>query len=289
MKKYRAVSAVGILLGIAACVLIVTTGKTVKGDGGLEPLKATLLKVGKADAIILQCQDHTMVMDAGEEEDGEEVIQFLNDQGISKVDILLITHFDQDHVGGADTLIETLPVGEVFLPDYEGNSTEYVDFIAALQEKEITPKRLREPVEFMLGEAQVLVEPPVSYETLVEGAEMDNNFSLITTIMHGENRLLFTGDAEKQRIREWIQGKTAVDCDFLKVPHHGVYNTALQELLDRTSPEYGVICSSNKNPADVQTLELLKGRNCSVFQTKDGNVTVISDGGCLEVHQQLER
>ena len=50
-----------------------------------------------------------------------------------------------------------------------------------------------------------------------------------------------------------------------------------------------MICSSNKNPADVQTLELLKGRNCSVFQTKDGNVTVVSDGGCLEVHQQLER
>ena len=65
MKKYKAVSAVGILLGIAVCVLIATTGKTVKGDGGMEPLKATLLKVGKADAIILQCQDHTMVMDAG--------------------------------------------------------------------------------------------------------------------------------------------------------------------------------------------------------------------------------
>ena len=181
MKKYKAVSAVGILLGIAVCVLIATTGKTVKGDGGMEPLKATLLKVGKADAIILQCQDHTMVMDAGEEEDGEEIIQFLTNQGISKVDTLLITHFDQDHVGGADTLVETLSVGEVFLPDYEGNSTEYVDFIAALQEKEITPKRLREPMEFMLGDAQVLVEPPASYETLVEGAEMDNNFSLITT------------------------------------------------------------------------------------------------------------
>lgn len=289
MKKYRAVSAVGILLGAAVCVLIFTAGMPVKGEGGLEPLKATLLKVGKADAIIIQCQNQTMVIDAGEEEDGEEVIEFLKNQGISQVDTLLITHFDQDHVGGADTLVETLPVGEVLLPDYEGNSTEYVDFMTALQEKEITPRRLRESVEFMLGEAEVLVEPPTSYETLVEGAEMDNNFSLITTIVHGENRLLFTGDAEKQRLREWIQGETAVDCDFLKVPHHGVYNTALQELLDQTLPEYGVICSSNKNPGEVQTLELLKERNCSVFQTKDGNVTVISDGGCLEVHQKLER
>ena len=119
-------------------------------------------------------------------------------------------------------------------------------------------------------------------------AEIDNNFSLITTIMHGENVLLFTGDAEKQRTREWLSGKDKQDCDFLKMPHHGVYHTALKELLEAVMPEYAVICSSGKNPADPETLELLKNYGISTFQTKDGNVTVISDGKNLEVHQALE-
>lgn len=54
-------------------------------------------------------------------------------QGISNVDTLIITHYDQDHVGGADTLVEAMEIGRVLLPAYEGDSTEYVDFMNALE------------------------------------------------------------------------------------------------------------------------------------------------------------
>ena len=69
-----------------------------------------------------------------------------------------------------------------------------------------------------------IVEPPDSYRTEHKNVEMDNNFSLITTINHGENKMIFAGDAEKQRIKEWLKNGQAEDCDFLKVPHHDVYN-----------------------------------------------------------------
>ena len=82
--------------------------------------------------------------------------------------------------------------------------------------------------------------------------------------------------------------KGAAEPEPLKVPHHGVYNTALQELFETVEPECAVICSSNKNPADPQTIELLKKYNVHVFQTKDGNITVISDGTSLEMKQELE-
>lgn len=74
----------------------------------------------------------------------------------------------------------------------------------------------------------------------------------------------------------------------MKVPHHGVYNTAMKELLEVTEPKYAVICSSHKNPADVETLELLKQFQAQIYQMKDGNVTVLSDGTHVEVHQELE-
>lgn len=282
------ITAAMILLGMLGSILAGQGDRTAQGAAETEPLKATFLKVGKADAIAIQTGEDTLVIDTGEEEDGEELVFYLKKQGISQVDTLLITHYDQDHVGGADTLIESMDVGRVLVPDYEGTSTEYQDFMVALEEKGMAAERLKKAEEFELGSATVLVEPPASCEIKNGEAEMDNNFSIITTVIHGKNRLLFTGDAEKQRIRQWLREGQAEKCDFLKAPHHGVYNTALQELFEAVMPEYAVICSSNKNPADPQTIELLKKNNTHVFQTKDGNITLISDGKSLEMKQNLE-
>lgn len=275
------------LVGVILLTLLI--GCTQSVEDGLQPLKVKLLKVGKADAIILQSGEEVLVIDTGEEDDGEELVTYLTNQGISQVDTLIITHFDQDHVGGADTLLEQIEVKQIYVPDYIGAHTEYSDFVSAMEEKGIVPTALQEPVQFTLGDAQVLVEPPVSYAVDPNTVENDNNFSLITTVVHGDNRLLFMGDAEKQRIREWLGSASAVDCDFLKVPHHGVYNGALPELLDVISPEYSVICSSQKNPAETKTVELLKQHGSSVLETKDGNVTVISDGHHLEIKQKTKQ
>ncbi|HBN56034.1 MAG TPA: hypothetical protein DD414_04605 [Lachnospiraceae bacterium] len=193
-----------IIFFLVICTLLFFIRGYPPGRSRLPPLKATLLKVGKADAIIVQSDNYAMVIDAGEEEDGEEVTAFLNNQGITCVDTLIITHFDKDHVGGADTLVESVKVGRVLLPYYEGVSTEYLDFMKALKQTGLKPERLSKPLNFKIGEASVLVEPPLSYQVDSSQAENDNNFSLITTITHGENVLLFTGDMEKQRIRKWV-------------------------------------------------------------------------------------
>jgi len=286
-KKTKIVTATILLLSAAACMpfFLKGGGETPPAGRQLDPLQVTLLKIGKADAIVVQEGGQTAVIDAGEEEDGAEVVAFLKEQGISQIDTLIITHFDKDHVGGADTLVEALEIGQVLVPDYQAESTEYSDFLSAMEQKEITPQALTEPVEFKLGEADVLVEPPLSYEIPDGEVEYDNNFSLITTITHGGNRLLFAGDIEKQRIREWLAEGTAAECDFLKMPHHGVYNKALPELMDAVSPKYAVICDSDKNPAEDKTLELLRQVNTQVMETRNGDVTVISDGLDLKVSQ----
>ncbi len=283
-KKYKGIAAILLLSGIAACSPALSDSEKSVQKEPEESLKTTLLKVGKADAIILQSKGQTMVIDTGEEDDGEELTGFLKDQGISYVDALIITHFDKDHVGGADTLIETVETGEIFLPDYTGSHTEYLDFMDALEQKNIVPHMLKEAEEFELGEASVLIEPPHSYDA-GDSEEPDNNFSLITTVTHGKNSLLFMGDAKKQRIREWLPERAAGGYTFLKMPHHGVYNKALPELIDSVSPEYAVICSSDKNPAESETLNLLEQMNVQTFQTKDGNVTILSDGKTLECSQ----
>ena len=117
--------------------------------------------------------------------------------------------------------------------------------------------------------------------------EYDNNFSLVTTVTHGINRLYFTGDIEKDRIREILSGGDLSECGFLKVPHHGIYNTALEDLIRKLKPKYAVVCSSDKHPAENETLELLKRYGADVLETRHGNITLISDGQHLELHQKV--
>ena len=269
--------------------LFLLTGCSHESNPSNNILTVTVLKVGKADAIAVLSNDHALLIDTGEEDDGEEVVDFLKKHSISTVDAMIITHFDQDHVGGADTVIENLDVKDIYVPDYEGTHLEYVDFMSTVENSSASLHRLDEAVSFSFVDSSILIEPPASYEIEDNTCDYDNNFSLITTITHGKNRFVFTGDAEKQRIREWLQGDSATECNFLKVPHHGVYNKALEELFQTLNPDVSVICDSQKHPAEVKTLEKLHSYCPNIYETKDGDITVISNGETLECTQKIKK
>lgn len=249
----------------------------------LNPLTLQVLKVGKADAMVLTCGDAVMVIDCGEKEDGEEVLDYLSQKGAGKVDILLITHFDKDHVGGADTVVEGIPVDRILMPDYEETGKQYREFVDALDNIGKEPERVTEVLNLQLGDAAVKVEPPASYEIPDTDDEYDNNFSLITTVDLGKNRLVFTGDIEEERISQWLDGGTVQKCDVLKIPHHGFYNEPLEEMVGIMQPSYAVICDSEKNPAEKKTVSMLEEKGAQCLQTKDGDITIVCDGENIEV------
>lgn len=254
-------------------------------DTPVEPLTVTMLSVGKADAIVLQCAGEVMVIDTGESDDGKELVNFLAWQGIQRVHALVITHFDRDHVGGAARLVKKLEVEHVLLPDYEGQNEEYAALMAQLEKSGLTPDRVNGEIRFDLGDAQVLVEPPLSYPAEVTQDGMDNDLSLITTVTHGSQRLLFMGDAEKDRLQEWLGQEERESCGFVKMPHHGNYNKALPALVETLQPQIAVICDSDKNPAEDRTLVLLERAGTAFYETKDGEIVVTSDGKSLSVTQ----
>lgn len=262
---------------------------TIQENKLMQTLTVKILKVGRADAIIIQLGEEVIVIDAGEEEDGQEVVDYLTKRHISQVKALIITHFDKDHVGGADTLLEKLDIEEVIMPDYPGNSTDYSEMLAALdkskKEKDTREVRLTGTYELELGKAHFFLEAPNDY-TIPEGsAEYDNDFSIITTVRYGETTLLFMGDAEKTLTRAWLGKGLDRNCDFVKMPHHGVYNASMIELLDALSPQCAAICSSGKNPADQKTLELMKVYGVNVMETRNGDITLTSDGISLRIKQ----
>ena len=253
-------------------------------------LNIKIFKVGKADAIVVENNNEYMVIDVGEEDDGFEIVNYLQDREVFKIKKLIITHFDKDHVGGADTLVENIEVEEVIIPDYKGSVTDYVEFMDALNRLNIEPVDLTETMQFNLGDSKVTVEPPLNYNIKLdnENAEVDNDLSIITTIEHYNNRLVFLGDAEKIRLQEWLATPSAIPCDFIKFPHHGVYSTEHKNLLDKLKPSFVAICTSNKNPASIETVQLIKNRGIKVAETKNGDISVVSDGNKVYMYQQGE-
>lgn len=248
-------------------------------------LKVYCFELGKADSFLIYNNQATIIIDAGERGQGKDILQYMENNDINGIDMMFITHFDKDHVGGADTVVEQIAVDRIILPAYEGTSSEYSDFMLAVENAGITPERVTEVQTLQLGLATATVEPPESYEIEDSSEEYDNNFSLITTVEFGSKRMVFAGDIEKKRIREWLAGGTAQQCDVLKVPHHGFYNAALEELFATLQPTYAVICDSEKNPAADKTLELLKKYGADYLETKDGDITILCDGENIEIHQ----
>lgn len=240
----------------------------------------SVLKVGQADAIILKTKNHTAVIDCGEEDDGDEVVEYLTNAGTDKIDYLLITHFDKDHVGGASEVLDNFEADEIIIPNYIGTSDEYETFTNTLAEKNIAPTLLNEELTFTLDDVLFEVYPPQkqSYK------EHDNDHSLVISVTHGENKFLFAGDAEKDRLAE-LSSQLDLDHDFLKMPHHGNYNKGTVNFLKGVTPTYTVICDSDKNPAENDTIKELETVGSEIYHTKDGNIAVVSDGKTISVTQ----
>ncbi len=280
MEKRKAAAIVLLML----CLLAVWAGVRYwdrKGTSG-ESFTITAFSIGKADSLLLQQGETAILVDTGEEDDGEFLRQELEKRGIERLDLLLVTHFDKDHVGSAAYLMDSMEVDTVMLPDYEGERPEYVSFCQRLAgHPDVRRVRAETPLSF--GELGLRVYPAEDPESLMTEEEYDNDLSLVTAAEFGACRFLLTGDIEKARIKQMLTAETDWSCDWMKLPHHGRYQKALRELLERAAPRYAVVCCSEKNPMEEETGALLEELGISVWDTVEKNVVTQCTGQLIEV------
>lgn len=259
------------ILNLSGCNINISS--KIEAPEAVGEFNFTILKAGKADAMILKTENHCVIIDCGEKDDGKKITEYLDDNNISIIDYIFITHFDKDHVGGFPKIAENIDIENIMVPDYEGNNTEYKNYIKAVEEKELSVTRLKTDVYFVLDDVSFEVSIPKkqAYE------ESDNDFSLVISVTHGENNFLFAGDAEQERISE-ILSEFSYEYDFLKVPHHGRYNSNTEKFVKVIMPKYSVICDSEKNPADEKTISALEAVGSEIYSTANGDVFVASDG-----------
>ena len=272
---------------MAAVLLLAGCGQT-KGDGAsqgtleLSELKVTFFDVGKGDAILLETEEETMLIDTGYDDTADVILDYLEENGIGALDCLVITHFDKDHVGGADRILEAVEVERVLEPDYESDSGQTREYKEALEALGLEPEKVTDTLVLDFPGTECTVYPPrqEDYE------EEDNDFSLVISLRIGNEGFLFAGDCEKERLSELLAEKDLeLRHQVLKVPHHGREEKNSDKFLLAVSPEAAVItCSEEKEP-DKEILELLSQLGAEVYLTSEGTVTCVTDGSSLEFFQ----
>lgn len=246
-------------------------------------LSVTFLDAGKADAIVLHTNDSTVLIDTGLKRNGKELVELLNSQGIDTIDYLILTHFDKDHVGGAAKVIKKLKVNNIITSDYFKDSDEVNEYLEACDDASIIPQVLENEISFTLDNVTYKVYPHIA-STYSE--KESNNSSLIISVEHGKNRMLFTGDANNLRIEEFItKQESNFKYQLLKVPYHGRYMECLSDFVNLIRPKYAVITSSEEDMEDKETVELLEAIGTEVLLTREGTIVAISDGKKLTIEK----
>ena len=275
--KRMLICIIAVLLALCGCsVNTLETDSSREGDAELpaEDITVYSFKAGKADAHLIYNSSFAVLIDCGEKGFGKEITGYMSDHGIKSLDLLIITHFDKDHVGGAAKVINDTDIKRVMVTNYIKNSKEYDSYAEALSTKGMTAETVRNRTELILGGTEITVCPPLrdSYPD-----SPSNNASLITTVRCGRCSLLFAADAENARLDEFMRTEGG-HYDYVKIPYHGHFQQKIAPFLQMTSPLVAVITSSDREPEDPQVMKLLAADGAAVYLTRQAPVKAVCDG-----------
>ena len=242
-------------------------------------LQVYYIDVGQADSILIINKEDAMLIDAGNNEDGEDVVNFIKDKGITKLDYVVGTHPHEDHIGGLDDVINSdLEIDNIYMPKIETTTKTFEDVIDAIENKGLSITSPKKGDTFNIGNASL----EVMTDSILD--EDNLNLSSITLLMqYGNNKFLFMGDAEEknEETRDWPK------VDLLKVGHHGSSTSSSDKFLNETKPTYSIIMAGEGNSYGLptqETLNKLQSIGSTIYRTDlNGTITVTSDGENIEI------
>lgn len=240
-------------------------------------LVVSYIDVGQGDATLISKKGFHMLIDAGNNGAGSDVVHYLKGQGVQKLDILVGTHPDADHIGGLDTVMENIPVDKLYLPESRKDTKTYQDVVRVMKERHISADMPEIGTEQTYGGNVLLrfLSPSKDYKNA-------NDDSLVVQLAFGRTRFLFMGDAESEAENDILQAGYDIACDVLKLGHHGSYTATGTKFLKKADPTYGVISCGKGNSyghPHADTLARLEDEDVQVYRTDTmGTVQAVSDG-----------
>lgn len=237
-------------------------------------LEVYFIDVGQADSILVKNNDETMLIDAGNNEAGKDVVNFIKEKGINKLNYVIGTHPHEDHIGGLDDVINSdLEIQNVFMPKIQTNTRTFEDVLDAISNKGLTITAPKKGDSFKIGEAncEVMTDSIINEKNL-------NLSSIVIRLQFVNNSILFMGDSEteNEETRSWPK------TDVLKVGHHGSLTSTSENFLNQVRPSYAIIMVGKDNNYKLpkeEIIDRLSKIGIQIHRTdEEGTIEIISDG-----------
>ena len=255
----------------------VQTAEETVSDSSME---VHFIDVGQGDCTLIRCDGQSLLIDAGNNSKGTAIQLYLQKQGIKELDYIVGTHPDADHIGGLDVILYKFDCKTIILPDSKKNTRTYDDVIQTMKRKNYNSILPKTGNEYSVGAASFEIIAPNN-----KHGDNANNISVSILLSHGNNRFIFTGDAEEESESDMLENGQSIAADVYKVSHHGSKTATTQEFLDNINPEYAVISCGDENSyghPHAQTLNRLYKKNIKMFRTdKQGSIVAASDGSSI--------
>ena len=241
------------------------------------------IDVGQGEAILIALPEKTMLIDAGPTGSAPKIAQVLQELGRNKIDYLVATHPDEDHIGGMADVISSTQIGTIYAPNKTNNTATYRKFLTAIQNNNL---------QITLAEAGTIIDQTDSYKLEILWPKKDANFpdtndySIIIKLTVGAKTFLFTGDAPTNAILNANPGHI----DVLKLSHHGSRTGTTEQLVRKLSPTYAVVSYALENSYGhpmQSVLNALHKHSVEVWGTgANGTITITCDGTTIDISSE---
>lgn len=246
-----------------------------------------IMDVGQADAALIYSNGCSAVIDSGLTSSADDISADLKGADIKDIDALLITHLHMDHAGALAKIAMSFPIDNLIIPNRD-SSAEAMPTVNEAEKRVVAEKgkvfTATEGMNFNIGEFEVTL---LAY---FPDATKENDRSVITMAKIGNRKFLFTGDAEKATEADVLAEKLNIDCDVLKVGHHGSNSSSTAAFLKAASPKYAAISVGKDNmyshPSN-KTIVALKNCGAEVYRTdKNGDISFYVENGNIRVETE---
>lgn len=269
MRKAAVACAWIALILILGLSYLAAGGSIVRTEGDTELQIGVLQTKEDADCIVMYRGTDAVMIDTGEAQDSESIIRKLQEMGIEKLDLLILTHPDKDHIGGAISILRKIPADKVICPYYDGKKEEWEAVKAYCVEKKIEVYSPTHVWKTNTGYVNLLVYPPQE-----KHYKKDNNYSLAVLAEHGNVKMFFGGDSLRKRSEELL-AMNLPEVALYKVACHGRANSASADLIETLNPVYAVVTS---DCADEEIVKSCEKCGSSLLFSRDADVKFKSDG-----------
>lgn len=247
-------------------------------------LKVHYLDVGQGDSIFIELPNNeTMLIDAAESYQSENIINYLKNLNYQKIDYVIGTHPHTDHIGGLKDIINTFEIGKIYMSKVVSTTKTYESLLMAIKDKNLKINTAKAGTSIIDTDALKINILAPNSETYTEL----NNYSVVTKITYGTTKFLFMGDAEKLSENEIKENVTA---DVIKIGHHGSNTSSSIDFIKKVNAKYGIISVGLNNKYNLpkeETITNWENSGTKIYLTStNGTIRASSDGTNIKIESE---